>query len=136
LVNFWAEGNIMSTDKLEAIHDTVAEILSEPPSSPHTYFDAEPHDVGQAGEHVATASDYLQRATQIPTGTFGKATSGEPGISPNETRNEQLVGHAANESSGVVHQAVAEEMRATPAAEREGRRCSSRRANLQVRWIG
>jgi hypothetical protein len=35
----------MSTDKLEAIHDTVAEILSEPPSSPHTYFDAEPHDV-------------------------------------------------------------------------------------------
>jgi hypothetical protein len=28
-----------------------------------------------------------------------------------------LVGHAANESSGVAHQAVAEEMRATPAAE-------------------
>ena len=77
---FRAEGIIMSTDKLQAVHDTVAEILSEPPSSPHTYFDDEPPDVAHvseqgataapAGEQGATAADYLQRATQIPTGTF------------------------------------------------------------------
>src|SRR5437016_10307402 len=101
----------MSTDKLQAIHDTVTEILSEPPSSPHTYFDEEPHDAAPASERVATASDYLQRATQIPTGNFGKATSSELGISSNETRNEQLVRDAANESSGMARQALAEKIR-------------------------
>jgi hypothetical protein len=33
----------MSTDKLQALHSALAEILSEPPSPP-TFFDEEPHD--------------------------------------------------------------------------------------------
>src|SRR5436190_2989495 len=100
----------MSRNKLQAIQDAVAEILSEPPSSPRTYFDDEPHDAAQASEG-ATAADSLQRATQIPT---GKATSGEPGISLNERAKEQLVHDAENESSGMVLQALAEKIRATP----------------------
>ena len=107
----------MSTDKLQAIHDTVTEILNEPPSSPHTYFDDEPHDPAQASEQGATASDFLQRATQIPAGGFGKATSGKPGISANEIREGDVVRDAANESSGTARQALAEEVRAAPAAE-------------------
>ncbi len=117
LGQFGAEGNIMSTDKLQAIHDTVAEILNEPPSSPHTYFDDEPHDAAQASEQGATASDFLQRATQIPAGGFGKATSGKPGISANEIREGDVVRDAANESSGTARQALAQEVRAAPAAE-------------------
>jgi len=112
-----AEGNIMSTDKLQAIHDTVAEILSEPPSSPHSYFDDEPHDPAPGGEQVATASDYLQRATQLPTGTFGKGTSGQPGISPNETRKEQSVRDPENESPGMAREGLAEKIRDTSAAD-------------------
>jgi len=107
----------MSTDKLQAIHDTVAEILSEPPSSPHSYFDDEPHDPAPGGEQVATASDYLQRATQLPTGTFGKGTSGQPGISPNETRKEQSVRDPENESPGMAREGLAEKIRDPSAAD-------------------
>jgi hypothetical protein len=71
----------MSTDKLQALHNTVVEILSEPPSPP-TFFDEEPYDTAQASEQVAKASDNLQRAPEIPKENFGKPTSRELGISP------------------------------------------------------
>jgi Skp family chaperone for outer membrane proteins len=71
----------MSTDKLQALHNTVVEILSEPPSPP-TFFDEEPYDTAQASEQVAKASDNLQRAPEILKENFGKATSRELGISP------------------------------------------------------
>ena len=137
LGQFGAEGNIMSRNKLQAIHDTVTEILNEPPSSPHTYFDDEPHDAAQASEQGATASDFLQRATQIPAGGFGKATSGKPGISANEIREGDVVRDAANESSGrrVKHSRKKSVLRLRQ--KREGNRCSSRRANRQAfRRIG
>ena len=71
----------MSTDKLQALHNTVVEILSEPPSPP-TFFDEEPYDAAQASEQVAKASDNLQRAPEIPKENFGKQTSRELGITP------------------------------------------------------
>ena len=71
----------MSTDKLQALHNTVVEILSEPPSPP-TFFDEEPYDAAQASDQVAKASDNLQRAPEIPKENFGKPTSRELGISP------------------------------------------------------
>jgi hypothetical protein len=69
----------MSTDKLQALHNTVVGILSEPPSPP-TFFDEEPYDAAQASEQVAKASDNLQRAPEIPKENFGKLTSRELGI--------------------------------------------------------
>src|SRR6266403_1260171 len=71
----------MSTDKLQALHNTVVEILREPPSPP-TFFDEEPYDAAQASEQVAKASDNLQRAPEIPKENFGKPTSRQLGISP------------------------------------------------------
>ena len=71
----------MSTDKIQALHNTVVDILSEPPSPP-TFFDEEPYDAAQASEQVAKASDNLQRAPGIPRKNFGKPTSRELGISP------------------------------------------------------
>jgi len=71
----------MSTDKIQALHNTVVDILSEPPSPP-TFFDEEPYDAAQASEQVAKASDNLQRAPEIPKENFGKPTSRELGISP------------------------------------------------------
>jgi Skp family chaperone for outer membrane proteins len=71
----------MSTDKLQALHNTVVEILSEPPSPP-TFFDEEPYDAAQASEQVAKGSDNLQRAPEIPKESFGKPTSRALGISP------------------------------------------------------
>src|SRR6266404_9207812 len=70
----------MSTDKIQALHNTVVDILSEPPSPP-TFFDEEPYDAAQASEQDAKASDNLQRAPGIPKGNFGKPTSRELGIS-------------------------------------------------------
>jgi hypothetical protein len=75
----------MSTDKLQALHNTVVEILSEPPSPP-TFFDEEPYDAAQASERVAKASDNLQRAPEIPKENFRKPTSRELGISPKKIR--------------------------------------------------
>lgn len=93
----------MSTDKLQALHNTVAEILSEPPSPP-TFFDEEPYDVAQASEQAAKASDNLRRGTEIPKENFGKF-----GISPNEIHEAHIV-RDANESTGIVRQARAEQI--------------------------
>jgi hypothetical protein len=97
----------MSTDKLQALSNTVAEILSEPPSPP-TFFDEEPYDAAQASEQVAKASDNLRRGTEIPKENFGKL-----GISPNEMHEAHIVRDAKNESTGIVRQARAEQ---TPVA--------------------
>jgi regulator of replication initiation timing len=102
----------MSTERLEAIQNTVEEILNEPPS-PHTFFDKEPYDAAQAGEQVATASDYLRRATEIPKENLEKPTSRKFGISPNETHEAHIVQDAKNKSTGIVRQALTEQ---TPVA--------------------
>ena len=97
----------MSTDKLQTLHNTVAEILSEPPSPP-TFFDAEPHDAAPTSEQVAKASDDLQGGADVPKENFGKPTSRKFGISPNGTPEAQIVRDAETESSSIVRQAVAE----------------------------
>ena len=68
----------MSTDKLEVLHNTLAEILREP-ASPPTYFDEEPEAEAQTGERVAKAPDNVRRVTEIPMEHFGKAPP-RPGI--------------------------------------------------------
>ena len=80
----------MSTDKIQALHDTVVEILSEPPSPP-TFFDEEPYDAAQASEQVAKASDNLRLGPEIPKESFGKLTSRELGISPKEIHEAHSV---------------------------------------------
>src|SRR5258705_13911344 len=97
----------MSADKLQALSNTVAEILSEPPSPP-PFFDAEPYDAAQASEQVAKASDNLLRGTEIPKENFGKL-----GISPHEIHEADIVRDAKNESTGIVRQVLAEQ---TPVA--------------------
>src|SRR5437016_10661102 len=92
------EGQKMSTDKLETLHSTVAEILSGP-ASPPTFFDEEPSDASQASEQVAKASDDLRRGPDFPKVNFGKSTSREPGISAKEI--EHIVRDAENESPGM-----------------------------------
>ncbi|MDP2324360.1 MAG: hypothetical protein Q8N51_10060, partial [Gammaproteobacteria bacterium] len=67
----------MSTDKLQALHKTVAEILSEPPSPP-SFFDEEPYEPAQGRDQVAKASDSIRRGTETPKENFGKATFGKP----------------------------------------------------------
>jgi FtsZ-binding cell division protein ZapB len=94
----------MSTDKLQALSNTVAEILSDPPSPP-TFFDEEPYDAAKASEQVAKASDNPRPGTRIPNENFGKATSREPGISPKEVAH--IVRDAESESPGMARQPAA-----------------------------
>jgi len=103
----------MSTDKLQALSDTVAEILSQPPSPP-TFFDEEPCDALQASEQVAKASDNLRRGIEIPKENFGKLTSRKFGISPNEIHEADIVRDTANESVGIARQALADQISVAP----------------------
>lgn len=80
----------MSTDKLQALNNTLTEFLSEP-ASPATFFDEEPHDEALAGGRVAKASDNLSRGSEIPREKFGKPSSREFGISPKEILQEHVV---------------------------------------------
>ena len=98
----------MSTDKIHALHNTVVEILSEPPSPP-TFFDEEPDDAAQASEKVAKASDNLRLGPEIPKEGFGKLTPRELGISPKEIHEAHIVRDAENESLGIPRQAPAEQ---------------------------
>ena len=86
----------MSTDKIQALHNAVVEILSEPPSPP-TFFDEEPYDAAQASEKVAKASDNLRRDPEIPKESFGKLTPRELGISPKEIHEAHSVRDAEKE---------------------------------------
>jgi hypothetical protein len=92
----------MSTDKLQTLHNTVANILSEP-ASPPTFFDEEPHDAAQGREQAAKASDTLRGGTEIPKENFGRL-----GIPANEMQ-EAIVRDARNESIGIARQALAEQ---------------------------
>jgi hypothetical protein len=103
----------MNTDKLQALSDTVAEILSKPPSPP-TFFDDEPHDASQASEQVAKASDNFQRGTEIPKEDFGKPPSRKFGISPNEIHKLDIVRDTKNESVGIARQALADQTSVAP----------------------
>jgi hypothetical protein len=89
------------TDKLQALNNALAEILSEP-SSPPTFFDEEPCDAAQASEQVAKVSDNSRRGTKIPNESFGKPTSRKLGISPKEIAH--IVRDAENESPGMARQ--------------------------------
>ncbi|MBR1282994.1 hypothetical protein JQ597_13180 [Bradyrhizobium sp. AUGA SZCCT0177] len=99
----------MSTDKLQVLHNTVAEILSEPPSPP-TFFDEEPHDAARASEQVAKASDNLRRGIETPIEHFGKAPSREPGISIKKIHDAPVARDARNEIPGIARQALAEQV--------------------------
>jgi hypothetical protein len=103
----------MSTDKLQALSNTLAEILSKPPSPP-TFFDDEPHDASQASEQVAKASDNFQRGTEIPKEDFGKPPSPKFGISPNEIHKLDIVRGTKNESVGIARQALADQTSVLP----------------------
>ncbi|WP_439392995.1 hypothetical protein ACRQ5Q_27430 [Bradyrhizobium sp. PMVTL-01] len=79
----------MSTDKLQALSDTIAGILNEPPS-PVTYFDPEPHDEASAGERAAKGFDDLAHGIDAPKGSFGKLSSREAGISGHPAPEAQI----------------------------------------------
>ena len=117
----------MSTDKIQALHNTVVEILGEPPSPP-TFFDEEPYDAAQASEKVAKASDNLRRGPEIPTESFGKLTPREPEISPKEIHEAHRVRDAENESPnespGIARQAGAEQIPVGPRADAGNQRFS------------
>ncbi|WFU22270.1 hypothetical protein QA649_29860 [Bradyrhizobium sp. CB1717] len=72
----------MSTDKLQALSDTIAGILNEPPSRA-TYFDPEPHDGATAGERAAKSFDNPAHGIGVPKGSFGQLSAREAGISRN-----------------------------------------------------
>ena len=103
----------MSTDKLQALRNTVEQILSEPPSPP-TFFDEEPDDAAQASEQVAKASDNLRQGTEIPKENFGKLTSRKFGISPNEIHEADIIRDTVNESLGIARQARADQISVAP----------------------
>jgi hypothetical protein len=103
----------MSTDKLQALSNTVAEILSEPPSPP-TFFDEEPYDALQASEQVAKASDNLRRGTEIPKENFGKVTSRKFGVSPDEIHEADIVRYTEDEKLSIACQALADQISAAP----------------------
>ena len=98
----------MSTDKIQALHNTVVEILSEPPSPP-TFFDEDPHDAAQASEQVAKTSGNLRREPEIPKEHLGKLSARELGISPKEIHEAHSVRDAENKSPGIARQALAEQ---------------------------
>jgi hypothetical protein len=102
----------MSTDKLQALSDTVAEILSKPPSPP-TFFDEEP-DATHVSEQVAKASDNLRPGTEIPKENFGKLTSRKFGISPNEIHEANIARASGHESVDIARQALADQIPADP----------------------
>ncbi|WP_063694599.1 hypothetical protein [Bradyrhizobium stylosanthis] len=79
----------MSTDKLQALSDTIAGILNEPPSRA-TYFDPEPHDEAAAGERAAKAFDDLAHGIDAPKGSFGKLSSRDAGISRHPAPEVQI----------------------------------------------
>jgi hypothetical protein len=103
----------MSTDKLEALSNTVAEILSKPPSPP-TYFDEEADDTAEAGEQIAKVSDNLRLSTEIPKENVGRPTSRKFGISPNENFEADIGRAAGRESVDIARQALADQITAVP----------------------
>jgi hypothetical protein len=113
----------MSTDKIQALHTTVAEILSEPPTPP-TFFDEEPYDAAQASEKAAKASDNLRPCPEIPKESFGKLTPRELGTSPKEIHEAHSVRDAENESLGIARQAPAEQTPVGPRADAGNKRFS------------
>jgi hypothetical protein len=117
----------MSTDKIQALHNTVVEILSEPPSPP-TFFDEEPHDAAQASEQVAKTSGNLRREPEIPKEHLGKLSSRELGISPKKIHEAHIVRDAENESPnespGIARQALAEQTPVGSRADAGNRRFS------------
>lgn len=86
----------MSTDKLQALSDTIAGILNEPPS-PVTYFDVEPHDGNAAGERAASAFGGPAHVDEAPKGSFGKLSSREAGVSRNPPPDAHIVRPHENE---------------------------------------
>jgi len=103
----------MSTDKLQALSNIVAEILSEPPSPP-TFFDQEPYDALLASEQVAKASDHLRRGTEIPKENFGKLTSRKFGISTNKIYDADIARDTESEKLGIARQALADQISVAP----------------------
>src|SRR5258705_11471165 len=113
----------MTTDKVQALHNTVVEILGEPPAPP-TFFDEEPYDAAQASEQVAKASDNLRRGPEIPKESFGKLTPRELGISPEIHKAHSVENESPNESPGIARQAPAEQTPAGPRADAGNKRFS------------
>src|SRR6187551_1312178 len=103
----------MSTDKLQSLHNTVAEILSEPPSPP-TFFDEEPDDAARAREQIAKASDSLGRATEIPKENVGTQTSRKFGFSPNEISQTHITRDSASESVDIGRSRLSQETTTPP----------------------
>src|SRR6267154_85432 len=103
----------MSTDKLEALSNTVAEILSKPPSPP-TYFDEESDHAAEASEQVANASDNLRLSTEIPKENVGRPTSRKFGISPSENFEADIARATGRESVDIARQALADQIPAAP----------------------
>ena len=107
----------MSTDKLQALHNTVAEILSDPPSPP-TFFDEEPHDTAQTGEQVAKAPDNLQGGSNIPKEHFGKLAAGEDRASTLPVHETQVSSGTTDESLSDIRQAMAAQVHASLQADK------------------
>lgn len=107
----------MSTDKLQALHNTVSEILSEPPAPP-TFFDEEPGDAAPGNERVAKTADNLQQGAAIPKGSFGKLAAGEDRASTLPVRETQVSSGTTDESLSDIRQAMAAQVHASLQADK------------------
>jgi hypothetical protein len=94
----------MSTDKLQALHSALAEILSEPPSPP-TFFDEEPHDAAQERREATTRADQNLLPDQE------KVSAADIGLPYTDIHEAPKIRDAENESPG-IRQTLAEQ---TPA---------------------
>jgi hypothetical protein len=103
----------MSTDKLQAVSNTVEEILSEP-LSPHTYFDEDPAEAEQASERVAKVSNNLGPGPEISKENFGRLNSRKFGISPIVIHDAQVVRDPKNESVSIARQTLADQIPVSP----------------------
>lgn len=107
----WAEGQKMSTEKLRALHTTLAEIFREPPlistntePSPPTFFDEEPYDAAQDRGEVARGD-----SRSIGNDTTFQPTVTDAGLASIEIHEAHMIVDAEEESPGIVRKTLAEQ---------------------------
>jgi hypothetical protein len=97
----------MSTDKTQALHSALAEILSEPPSPP-TFFDEEPYDAAQDRGEIVGPNESAKK--RIPEeNSILPATADELGLTGKEIHEARIIRDAEEESPGIVRQTLAEQ---------------------------
>ena len=107
----------MSTDKLQALHNTVSEILNEPPAPP-TFFDDDPGSAAPASHPIAKDSDSPEQGAAAPKGNFGKLAAGGDRTSTLFGPEAQMSRETAEESASKVRQQMAAQVQASLLADK------------------